>query len=102
MILTDKALHKSWTQELEETRLSMISLRQQLANELRQKIGSDRFGFLASHRGMFSKLGISSDLVEKMRTDFGVYMVGDSRINIAGLNLETVPLLANAIAQIIK
>ena len=102
MILTDKSLHKSWTQELEETRLSMISLRQQLANELRQKIGSDRFGFLASHRGMFSKLGISSDLVEKMRTDFGVYMVGDSRINIAGLNLETVPLLANAIAQIIK
>lgn len=102
MILTDKALHKSWTQELEETRLSMISLRQQLANELRQKIGSDRFGFLSSHRGMFSKLGISSDLVEKMRTDFGVYMVGDSRINIAGLNLETVPLLANAIAQIIK
>lgn len=102
MILTDKALHQSWIQELEETRLSMINLRQQLANELRQKIGSDRFGFLASHRGMFSKLGISSDLVEKMRTDFGVYMVGDSRINIAGLNLETVPLLANAIAQIIK
>ena len=101
MILEDTTLRKSWVQELEETRLSMINLRKQLANELHKKIGSDRFDFLAHHRGMFSKLGISSDLVEKIRTDFAVYMVGDSRINIAGLNTKTVPLLATAIAQTI-
>jgi len=29
-------------------------------------------------------------------------MVGDSRINIAGLNAQTVPILANALAQTIK
>jgi aromatic-amino-acid transaminase len=102
MILEDTPLRKSWVQELEETRLSMINLRKQLANELHKKTGSDRFDFLAHHRGMFSKLGISSDLVEKIRTDFAVYMVGDSRINIAGLNMKTVPLLATAIAQTIQ
>ena len=101
MILEDTPLRKSWVQELEETRLSMINLRKQLANERHKKTGSDRFDFLAHHRGMFSKLGISSDLVEKIRTDFAVYMVGDSRINIAGLNMTTVPLLATAIAQTI-
>ncbi|MDV3049160.1 MAG: aminotransferase class I/II-fold pyridoxal phosphate-dependent enzyme, partial [Planktomarina sp.] len=102
MILGSGNLRKSWIQELEETRLNMLDLRQKLASELCQKTNSDRFNFLAQHRGMFSRIGISPNQVEKIRTDFGVYMVDDSRINIAGLNKHTVPLLATAITKIIK
>ena len=83
--------------ELEEVRLSMLGLRTQLAQELRQLSGSDRFGFLAQHRGMFSRLGTTPEMVEKLRADHGIYMVGDSRMNIAGLNAQTVPVLAKAI-----
>jgi aromatic-amino-acid transaminase len=36
-------------------------------------------------------------MVEKLRAEHGIYMVGDSRMNIAGLNRETVPKLAEAI-----
>ncbi len=97
MILNDDALRLDWISELEEVRRSMLSLREQLARELRQRAGSDRFGFLAQHRGMFSRLGASPELVAKMREDHGIYMVGDSRMNIAGLNAETVPILADAI-----
>jgi len=97
MILNDDALRADWAAELEETRLGMLNLRQQLADELQRLSGSDRFGFLAQHRGMFSLLGTSPDLVEKMRSDDGIYMVGDSRMNIAGLNADTVPILAKAI-----
>ena len=102
MILGSENLRKSWIQELEETRLNMLDLRQKLTSQLCQKTNSDRFNFLGHHRGMFSRIGISPNQVEKIRTDFGVYMVDDSRINIAGLNKQTVPLLATAIAQIIK
>ena len=102
MILGSENLRKSWIQELEETRLNMLDLRQKLASQLCQKTNSDRFNFLGHHRGMFSRIGISPNQVEKIRTDFGVYMVDDSRINIAGLNKHTVPLLATAIAKIIK
>ena len=102
MILGSENLRKSWIQELEETRLNMLDLRQKLASQLCQKTNSDRFNFLGHHRGMFSRIGISPNQVEKIRTDFGVYMVDDSRINIAGLNKHTVSLLATAIAQIIK
>jgi len=73
----------TWASELEDTRLSMLNLRQQLADELRQRTNSDRFDFIARHRGMFSRLGVSPEVVETMRADNGVYMVGDSRINIA-------------------
>ncbi|MCI5095700.1 MAG: aspartate/tyrosine/aromatic aminotransferase [Rhodobacteraceae bacterium] len=99
MILNDEALRADWAAELEETRLGMLALRQQLSDELQRLTGSDRFGFIAQHRGMFSLLGTTPDLVEKMRLDNGIYMVGDSRMNIAGLNTETVPILAQAIVN---
>jgi aromatic-amino-acid transaminase len=97
MVLSDPALRADWAAELEEVRLGMLDLRTQLASELQRLSGSDRFGFLAEHRGMFSRLGASAEHVEKLRADHAVYMVGDSRMNIAGLNSATVPLLAQAI-----
>ncbi|WP_421702829.1 aromatic amino acid transaminase [Aliiroseovarius sp.] len=99
MILEDDALRADWMAELEEVRLGMLGLREQLARELRERSGSDRFGFIAEHRGMFSRLGATPEQVAKMRDDHGIYMVGDSRLNIAGLNQTTVPILAQAIAE---
>lgn len=99
MILNDEALRNDWMTEVEDMRLSMLGLREQLARELQQRSGSDRFGFIAQHRGMFSRLGTTPELVQKMREDFGIYLVGDSRMNIAGLNTQTVPILAEAIVK---
>ncbi|MBM2292436.1 aspartate/tyrosine/aromatic aminotransferase [Sulfitobacter pseudonitzschiae] len=97
MILTDDELRADWQAELEEVRLGMLNLRKQLAGELKRLSNSDRFDFLAEHRGMFSRLGTTPELVEKLRVDHGIYMVGDSRMNIAGLNETTIPVLARAI-----
>ncbi|NOC94000.1 amino acid aminotransferase [Ruegeria sp. HKCCD6604] len=99
-ILMDEALRADWMAELEEVRLSMLGLRRQLADELQRLSGSDRFGFIAQHRGMFSRLGAAPELVEKLRVEHGIYMVGDSRLNIAGLNTNTVPILAQAIVDV--
>ena len=77
----------------------MLGLREQLAEELRERSGSDRFGFIAQHRGMFSQIGTTPELVEKMRVDSAIYMVSDSRMNIAGLNDKSVPILAKAIVD---
>ncbi|MEH6647117.1 amino acid aminotransferase [Sulfitobacter sp.] len=99
MILNDPALRADWQTELEVVRQSMLGLRSQLAAELQRFSGSDRFGFLAQHRGMFSRLGTSPEMVEKLRVEHGIYMVGDSRMNIAGLNAQTVPILAKAIVD---
>ncbi|MCX7566599.1 aspartate/tyrosine/aromatic aminotransferase [Sulfitobacter sp. F26169L] len=99
MILTDATLRANWQAELEDVRKSMLNLRSQLASELQRLSGSDRFGFLAQHRGMFSRLGTTPEMVEKLRADHGIYMVGDSRMNIAGLNAQTVPILAKAIVD---
>jgi len=96
-ILGDPVLRADWEAELEEIRGTMLGLRTQLADELRRLSNSDRFDFIAHHRGMFSRIGTSPEKVEKMRADSGIYMVSDSRMNIAGLNSNTIPILAKAI-----
>ena len=100
MILQDDALRADWKAELEEVRQNMLGLRQRLADALRLATKSDRFDFVASHRGMFSRLGLTEAQVNLLREEHGIYMVGDSRINIAGLNAKTVPILAAAIAKV--
>jgi len=97
MVLTDDALRADWQAELEDVRKGMLKLREQLAGELQRLSGSDRFGFIAQHRGMFSRLGASPEQVERLREEHAIYMIGDSRINIAGLNDRTVPILAKAL-----
>ena len=99
IVLNDKDLRSDWMSELEDIRNSLLNLRVQLSNELQKISGSDRFSFIASHRGMFTQLGATPSQVEKMRTEFGIYMVSDSRFNVAGLNNETVPALAKAIIE---
>ncbi|WHZ35803.1 amino acid aminotransferase [Sagittula sp. MA-2] len=96
MVLDDPALRADWEEEVREIREGVLGLREQLAAELQRLTGSDRFGFIAQHRGMFSRLGATPEQVEAMRQSHGVYMVGDSRINVAGLNARTVPVLAEA------
>lgn len=98
-ILSDADLRRDWETELADVRRGMEALREALAAELRRLTNSDRFDFLRHHRGMFSRIGATPQQVERMRADHGIYMVGDGRINIAGLNARTVPLLAQAMVE---
>ncbi|MEO0356733.1 MAG: amino acid aminotransferase [Pseudomonadota bacterium] len=100
MILNDATLRSDWETELEDVRCGMLDLRRSLADALRAETGSDRFGFLADHRGMFSRTELTADQVIKLREDHAIYMVGDSRMNIAGLNAQTIAVLAKSIAAV--
>ena len=100
-ILQDDTLKVLWKDELEEMRVNMLDLRERLATELQRETNSERFSFVNKHRGMFSKLGLNSNQVEVLRKDHGIYMVSDSRINVAGLRKDVINYLASAIASII-
>jgi aromatic-amino-acid transaminase len=50
---------------------------------------------------MFSVLGATEAEVGRLRAERGIYMVSDSRMNIAGLNAAAVPVLARAITDIV-
>ena len=101
LILGDPELKQKWQTELEEMRKGMLALRLDLSKSLREKTKSDRFNFIADHRGMFSRLGLNTKNVEILREKYGIYMVADSRINIAGLHPEKIEFLAESISKVL-
>ena len=94
-------LVEKWKLELTDMRSRMLDLRNLLADSLMRNTNSNRFDFLANHRGMFSLLGLTPDQVMRLRTEHGIYMVGDSRINIAGLNHDQLEKFSVAVASVI-
>lgn len=99
-ILTDPDLTATWRTELREMREGMSATRQSIAEALRAETGSDRFGFLASNRGMFSLIGATPEQVETLRDEHAIYVVGDGRMNIAGLTPDSIPYVARAVAKV--
>jgi aspartate aminotransferase len=99
-VLDDPALTAMWKEELNEMRMRLVGLRQALCAELRSAHKSQQFDFIESHKGMFTVLGFSESQMIQLREQFGIYGVGDGRINIAGLKEADIPYVANAISSI--
>jgi aspartate/tyrosine/aromatic aminotransferase len=95
VILEDKALRAEWETELNQMRERMQRLRIKLAEAIKRKSNSKDFDFIAEHSGMFSLLGLPQDVVERLKKDDAVYMINDSRINVAGIPEDRVDELAD-------
>lgn len=100
-ILDDVELRGIWEAELTQMRETMNANRVALTEALRAETGSDRFGFLASHRGMFSLIGVTPEQAEALRRDHGIYVVSDGRMNVAGLTPDAIPKVARALATVL-
>jgi aspartate aminotransferase len=101
IIMEDDALRANWKEELEQMRLTHAQPSQGLCRALRRQSNSDRFDFIAEHRGMFSRLGLTEAQVDRLREEYGIYMVGDSRFNVAGLPEGRLDDLAAAIVSVL-
>lgn len=99
-VLGDPALRAQWEEELAEMRDRINAMRDLLATELNKRCERD-FSFIRTESGMFSFLGISPEQVDRLRDEYSIYMVGSSRINVAGVSDDNIEYLANAIAAVL-
>ena len=76
-------------------------LRKELANRLTQEIDQD-FSFIEKQKGMFSFLGIDANQVARLQTEFAIYMVDSSRINVAGINSSNIDYFVESMTTILK
>ena len=97
-IFADQALRQSWIEELAAMRNRIADMRSLLASHLRAVTHEATFDFLERQRGMFSLLGVSREAVEALRARHHIYMLGDSRMNLAGITPGNVGYVAEAIA----
>jgi len=98
-IFDNPALKKQWIEELSQMRTRIADMRALLTQHLRTVIGDGAFDFIQNQRGMFSLLGVSPQAVERLRDKHHIYMMHDSRINLAGIMPHNVEYVAKAVAE---
>ncbi|UIP29771.1 amino acid aminotransferase [Photobacterium sp. TLY01] len=98
-VLNDASLTATWKSELTEMNQRLRRLRAGLTQAVRDN-GSDAFDFIEKHKGMFSVTGLSQEQIIQLRNEFGIYAVGDGRINIAGLQEQKLDYLAKALLSV--
>ncbi|NAW64212.1 aromatic amino acid transaminase [Photobacterium halotolerans] len=98
-VLNDDSLTATWKSELTEMNQRLRRLRAGLTQAVRDN-GSDAFDFIEKHKGMFSVTGLSPEQIIQLRNEFGIYAVGDGRINIAGLQEQKLDYLAKALLSV--
>jgi len=101
MILNDSELHAEWVTELDEMRVRLQAMRRLLNDALIEKTPDNDFSHLMRTNGMFCFLGITADKVQRLKKEFGVYMVDSSRINLAGITEDNVGYLSDSIAAVL-
>lgn len=99
-VLNNPELKASWLAEVEVMRVRILEMRQALVEGLTQAVPGKDFGYLLKQRGMFSYTGLSAAQVDRLRNEFGVYLIASGRICIAGLNHNNVRQVAEAMAAV--
>jgi aspartate aminotransferase len=100
-VLSDASLGKLWREELSDMCARINGLRGLMVEKLNEATGAD-FGFIQRQRGMFSFLGLTEDQVNRLREEHSVYMLGSSRVNVAGVNSGNIDYLAQSLAAVLK
>ncbi len=100
-ILADPKLKQMWRDELKTMRKRIKDLRSQLVDAIKAEGVEQDFSFIKRQNGMFSFLGVSAEQVDKLVNEHSVYLVGSSRINLAGLNQHNIAYVAKAIAAVL-
>ena len=99
-VLNDEQLKANWLAEVETMRRRILDMRQALVSVLKAEMPERNFDYLLQQRGMFSYTGLSSAQVDRLRDEFGVYLIASGRMCVAGLNSNNVQRVAQAFAAV--
>jgi aromatic-amino-acid transaminase len=100
-VLTDPALRASWEADVAAMRERILAMRRSLHAVLSAKLPGRDLGYFLSQRGMFSYTGMSAAQVDRLREEFGVYLIRSGRMCVAGLNTGNVERTAEAMAAVL-
>jgi aromatic-amino-acid transaminase len=100
-VLGDATLRAAWHADVAAMRTRIQAMRRSLHGVLSAKRPGRDFGYILSQRGMFSYTGLGAAQVDRLREEFGVYLVRSGRICVAGLNTGNVERTATAMAAVL-
>ncbi|MEI5639080.1 MULTISPECIES: amino acid aminotransferase [unclassified Pseudoalteromonas] len=101
-ILGSEELTQMWHDELDEMRGRINGLRTLIKESLAARGVDQDFSFIDRQHGMFSFLGINKEQIERLREEYAIYIVGSSRVNVAGVSKDNIDYFADAVAAVLK
>ena len=102
LIREDSSLNSMWEEELKEIRNRINGLRITFANRLTESGAQRDFSFIQKEKGMFSFLGITKSQIDKLISEYAIYLVDSSRINVASINDDNIDYVTKSIIEVLS
>lgn len=100
-ILNNAELRAEWEQEVKEMRDRIQEMRELFVATLKAEGVEADFSFIERQNGMFSFSGLSKEQVNRLKDEFGIYIVGSGRISVAGMTKSNMGPLCKGIAAVL-
>lgn len=100
-ILTSPDLDRMWRTELESMRRAVVANRRLLVKTAAEHQLDGKLNFFERQHGMFSLLPVNDAQVLALREKHGVYVAGDGRANMCGVNDGNVNHFCEALADVL-
>lgn len=99
MLLTDTELNAQWQSELKGMVCRIETMRRSLVSSLEAEEGRS-WAHITDQIGMFAYTGLTSNQVDCLLNDHGIYLPSDGRISLAGMKSDDVEKVASAILKV--
>lgn len=99
-ILKTGELKRQWLKDLEGVRHRLNLIRESLVQRLVAKAKKSDFRYLRSHKGMFSFVDLEKNQVQEMIAKYGIYLLDNGRINVAGLTAKNIDAVVHALIAV--
>ncbi|MBK4992445.1 aspartate/tyrosine/aromatic aminotransferase [Pseudomonas sp. S37] len=100
-ILSNPELYNIWQTELDSMRSRLHATRFKLHACLSSEAPNHNHEYLISQIGMFAYTNLGRDQVRILRDRYGIYMLENGRLCIAGLNDNNLEYVAKSIAEVL-
>eukprot|EP00210_Caulerpa_lentillifera_P005530 g5289.t1 len=101
-ILTDETLKALWYKEVKDMADRIISMRTKLRSALEGLGSSIPWQHITDQIGMFCFSGMTPEQVDRLASEYSIYMTRNGRISMAGVTSSNVTELAKAINEVTK
>jgi aromatic-amino-acid transaminase len=98
-VLGDPVWRARWDKEVAEMRDRIRKMRELFVRRIREKGVEQDFSFIERQRGMFSYSELPRETVDRLRSEYGIYIVGSGRVCVAALNENNIDYVCESIAE---
>ena len=99
-VLGDEKINRQWENDCMTMATRLNDVRQDLYTKLIEMNVKGTWNHVIKQRGMFSYTGIPKDIVDRLKNEYHIYMLGNGRISLAGLNKGNTARFVTALQEV--